>query len=210
MRLAARIFNPWSLLVCLAIIVMCARVAATWRVFNDTSDETYHLAAAISLFEAGKLTEGLQHPPLPRILPGLVLYASGVRYAPDRGNKTMHSDLLVIDSFDAGNEILLHSPISYWQVLIRARATMLPFAMAAVMYVYLLGRWLAGRRMGALAAVFFSFDPTLLGNAAWVTTDVPATAGFLAIVYHGLRWVAHPTWRRALLAGAITGLGLSC
>jgi dolichyl-phosphate-mannose-protein mannosyltransferase len=210
MRLAARSSYPWSLLVGVAIAILCARVAATWRVFSDTADETYHLAAAISLFEAGKLTEGIQHPPLARILPGLVLYASGVRYPPDRSNKFIHGDLLPIDSFLAGNDLLLHSPISYWQVLIRARAAMLPFAVAAVVYVYLLGRWVAGPRMAALAAVFFSFDPTLLGNAAWVTTDVPAVAGFLAIIYHGLRWVAHPTFFRALIAGAICGLGLSC
>jgi hypothetical protein len=210
MRLATRSSYPWSLLVALAIVILCARVAATWPVFNDIADEPYHLAAAISLFEAHKLVEGAQHPPLARILPGLVLYASGVRYPPDRGNKVIHGDLLPTDSFDAGNDILLHSPISYWQVLIRARAAMLPFAVAAVVYLYLLGRWLAGRQMAALAAIFFSFDPTLLGNAAWVTTDVPAVAGFLAIIYHGLRWIARPTFRRALVAGAICGLGLSC
>jgi dolichyl-phosphate-mannose--protein O-mannosyl transferase len=210
MQLVARPSYPWSLLVGVAIVILCARVAATWRVFSDTADETYHLAAAISLFEAGKLVEGIQHPPLPRMLPGLVLYASGVRYPPDRGNKFIHGDLVPTDSFDAGNELLLHSPISYWQVLIRARAAMLPFAGAAVVYVYLLGRWLAGRRMAALAAIFFSFDPGLLGNAAWVTTDVPSIAGFLAILYHGLRWVAHPNWRRALIAGAFCGLGISC
>jgi 4-amino-4-deoxy-L-arabinose transferase-like glycosyltransferase len=202
--------RAWPVLVVVAIAVLCVRVALTWTVFSDTADEPYHISAAVSLFEAHKLVQGVQHPPLSRILPGLVLYASGVRYPPDRGNKTIHGDLVQLDSFDAGNQLLLHSPISYWQVLVRARAPMLPFAVAAVIYLYLLGRWLADRRMAALAAIFFSFDPTLLGHAEWITTDVPAVAGFLAMLYHGLRWIARPTWRRALVAGLVTGLGISC
>jgi hypothetical protein len=64
--------------------------------------------------------------------------------------------------------------------------------------------------MAALATVFFSFDPTLLGHAQWITTDVPAVAGFLAMLYHGVRWFAHPIWRRALIAGVAMGLGISC
>jgi 4-amino-4-deoxy-L-arabinose transferase-like glycosyltransferase len=202
--------GAWPLLVAVAIVLLCVRMALTWAVFSDTSDEPYHISAAVSLFEAHKLVQGAQHPPLPRILPGLVLYASGVRYPPDRGNKTIHGDLELLDSFVAGNEELLHSPISYWQVLVRARATTLPFAVAAVIYLYLLGRWLADRRMAALAAIFFSFDPTLLGHAEWITTDVPAVAGFLAMLYHGLRWIARPTWVRALIAGVAMGLGISC
>jgi hypothetical protein len=209
-KLIAADSRAWPLLVTAAIAVLCMRVALTWNVFSYTSDEPYHIAAAISLFEAHKLTEGIQHPPLPRILPGLVLYASGVRYPPDHGNKTIHGDLETLDSFVAGNYVLLHSPISYWQVLVRARATTLPFAALAVVYLYLLGRWLADRRAAALAAVFFSFDPTLLGHAAWITTDVPAVAGFLAMIYHGLRWIARPTWRHVFIAGVAMGLGISC
>jgi hypothetical protein len=210
----SRLLDPrsraWPWLVVFAIAVACLRIVPTWTTFSDVTDESYHLAAAISLFEAHKLTQGVQHPPLPRLLPGLVLWYSGARYPPDHGNKKIHGDLDVYDSFDAGTFILLHSPISYLQVLVRSRSAMLPFLGLAVMYVYLLGRWLGGRRAGALAAIFFSFDPTLLGHATWVTTDVASAAGFLAIIYYGSRWVTRPTGRRAIIFGIAAGLGVSC
>jgi hypothetical protein len=65
--------------------------------------------------------------------------------------------------------------------------------------------------VGCLAAVFVSTDPTLLGHASWVATDVAAAAGFLAATYHGVRFLARSRrWWRAVVAGAAMGLALAC
>jgi 4-amino-4-deoxy-L-arabinose transferase-like glycosyltransferase len=106
--------------------------------------------------------------------------------------------------------VLLHSRLPYWSALTRARAAMLVFPIVAVVYVCLLGRYFGNRMIGCAAAVLFSTDPTLLGHASWVTTDVAACAGYLAATYHGIRLLARPTWARALAAGVALGLAISC
>jgi hypothetical protein len=190
-----------------AIVVMVARIVSTYGVFNDTIDEPYHIGAGIGLYEARKHIHGVQHPPLPRLVGALPLVLSGVGSPQDRGIKTVQIDLV---AFQVGHAALLRSELPYWSVLTRARAAMLVFPIAAIIYVYLLGRYLGGGAVGCAAAVFFSTDPTLLGHSSWVTTDVAATAGFLAATYHGLRFLAHASWGRAAAAGLALGAALAC
>jgi 4-amino-4-deoxy-L-arabinose transferase-like glycosyltransferase len=91
-----------------------------------------------------------------------------------------------------------------------ARISTLIFPIAAVFYVYLIGRYVAGALPGCLAAICFSTDPTLLAHGGLVTTDVAAAAGFLAATYHGVKFIARPDWKRSLIAGIALGLALSC
>ena len=58
--------------------------------------------------------------------------------------------------------------------------------------------------------MFVSFDAKVLGHSGLVTTDIPAAAGFLAASYYALRFVARPTWGRAVAAGGVLGLAVSC
>jgi hypothetical protein len=194
-------------LVGVAIAVMVVRIGLTWRVFSDVIDEPYHIGAGVSMYEARKLVRGIQSPPLPRLVGALPLMLSGIRWPQDRGLTTIQTDL---NAFDVGKPVLSQSQLSYWSVLTRARAAMLVFPIIAVVYVYLLGRFVGGAKVGCLAAIFFSTDPTLLGHSTWVTTDVAAAAGFLAATFHGIRFIAHPCARRALPAGVALGLALAC
>lgn len=211
MRLARRsIFRreTWPRwVVLLAMAIMVARIVPTYTVFNDTIDEPYHLGAGLCLLQTGKLWRGYQHPPLTRLLAALPVYLSGVRDTADRNLRKYRDD---VSAFDVGHPALLNSDIGYWQVLTRARVALLIFPLIAIAYVYRLTRWLAGRSAGALAALFFSTDPTLLGHATWIATDVAGCAGFLAAIYHGGRFVAHPSARSALIAGIAFGLGSAC
>jgi hypothetical protein len=189
-----------------AVVVMCLRVASTWTAFNDTIDEPYHIGAGVAMIEAKRHVYGIQHPPLPRLVAAIPLVLSGVRSGdPNLGAET--SDLA---GFDVGHRVLSKGELPYWSALVRARAPMLLFAIAAVVYVYLLGRYLAGPVVGCIAAIFFSTDATLLGHATWVATDVAACAGYLAGTYHGLRFIARPTWGRAIGAGVAFGLAIAC
>jgi hypothetical protein len=197
----------WRALVAAALAVMVVRIISTYAVFNDTADEPYHIGAAVSYCVAKHHVRGTQHPPLTRIVAGVPLVLAGIDSARDRGVKTVQNDLT---AFEIGHDVLLRSHRPYWTVLTIARTAMIVFPIAAVVYVYLLGRYLAGPLVGTLSAVCFSTDPTLLGHGAVVATDVAAAAGFLAALYHGTRLLARSTWRRALLAGVVIGLAVAC
>ena len=196
---------PWIAL--LAVVLAASRTASYAHVFSHTYDEPYHIGAAIGAIHTGRIVHGVQHPPLERFVVGLTLALSGVEMSESWRTDTIQKDP---DAFLIGYDALFRGRLSYWDVLLRARLAGLPFLVVALLYVYKLGRWLGGQRAGMLATVFFSFDPSLLGNAGIVTTDVAAATGFVVAMYYGLRWLAKPTMQRAVVAGLGTGLALMC
>jgi hypothetical protein len=190
----------------IATIVMLLRVVQTIFYFNNTVDEPFHIASAVVMYQVGKHASGVEQPPLTRIVAGLPLYLRGVRLPPD----TVSTSVVPMrDTYLQGKQVLFHSNLSYWQVLITARMSMLIFPLVALLYLYLLAAWIGSELIAALAVVFFSLDPALLGHSTWVCTDVPACAGFLAATYHGSRWVALGGWGRAGAAGLAVGLAIA-
>jgi len=196
-----------QLITAVAILVMLARIAVTYGVFNDVIDEPYHIGAGVGMLDSGRHVFGIQHPPLPRIVGAIPLVLSGVHDDIARQTTSIQPDL---SAFEVGHRVLMHGKLPYWSALTRARAAMLVFPVIAVIYVFLLGRCLSGAITGCFAAVMFSTDPTLLGHSSWVTTDVAAAAGYLAATYHGIRLIARPTHLRALGTGVAIGLAIAC
>src|SRR5690242_11433428 len=197
----------WRGLALLAAVVAIVRIAATIPVFSSTYDEPFHLAAAVGLYDMHKHIYGTEHGPLPRLVAGLPLWMSGV-HLPERYRTTAVEKEST--TCEAGTAVLFESPIAYRQVLHRARRVMLIFPAIVLLYLFLIGRWIGGEMLGALAVVFASFDPTLLGHSMWVCTDVPAAAGFLAATYQGARWINSPTLKRAAVFGIALALAVSC
>lgn len=195
------------------VVALLAGAAALVRaalgigVFTNVVDEPFHIASAVALWDVKKHTLGTEHPPLPRLVAGLPLYLSGVRLPADLKSKTVRSEP---ETLEQSERILFRSRLDYRQILTRSRLAMLVFPAIALLYLFLLARWAAGDVAAMLAVVFFSFDATLLGHAFWVTTDLAACAGFLAATYHGLLWIFHRTWPRAIAAGVAIGLAISC
>lgn len=190
-----------------AIGVFVVRLAASVGSFSHTFDEPYHLAASVGVWQTHRLGLGIQHPPIPRLAAGLPLYLSGVRVREEFFTPTYRSDFA---TFGAGEPILFDGPLPYETILARSRLAMLIFPVIALWYVYRMGKWLAGKRVAALAAVFCTLDPTLLGHGMWVTTDAAGAAGALIGAYHGLRFIAKPNWRNTLIAAAALALAIGC
>lgn len=195
------------MLLIVIIAVMILRLAPTYRIFSDTIDEPYHLGAGLCQLETGKLLRGFQHPPLARLVAALPVYLSGVRDSADAGQRTVQTDL---SAFVVGHAALMNSSLGYWAVLTRARLAMLVFPIALLIYVYLLGQRLVSRWGGVVAALWLSTDPTLLGHATWIATDVPAAAGFVAILLHQLWWLDRRNWPRTISFGVAVGLAVAC
>ena len=196
----------YPLLGVLVGVVFVLRTAPSVGTFNHTVDEIYHLGSAALLYQDHRHSGDIAHPPLARLVAGLPLWARGWRHLPLPTDPRAVQNITVARR--AGDALLFDGP-GYWTVLRSARLAMLTFPLVGLLYAYLLGRWIGGGRAGLLAAAVVSVEPTLLGHAFWVCTDAAAVAGTLAILYHGLRYLARPTAAAGAAVGLAVGLGLA-
>ncbi|MBV8781703.1 MAG: glycosyltransferase family 39 protein, partial [Phycisphaerae bacterium] len=190
----------------IAVALALLRAASTIETFNNNCDEPFHISAAVGLYDLHKLISGTEQPPVSRLVAAIPLYFSGVHIPPGERGSAVISEAA---SFVQGSEELMHSGVPYETILFRTRLAMLVFPALALLYVYLLGRWLIGEIPALLALVFFSTDPGFLGHSMWVGTDMAACAGYLAAAYYGMRWVMYRGHGRAAAAATAVALAFS-
>jgi len=91
-------------------------------------------------------------------------------------------------------------------------AARLPFVLLAcwgAALCFLWAREVAGPQAGLLAAFFFSFSPTLLGNGALAHSDIAVCVLSLQALYALWRWEQRPGPGRLVACGAALGLALA-
>jgi 4-amino-4-deoxy-L-arabinose transferase-like glycosyltransferase len=203
LALIPRNHRIYPLLAALAGLVMVVRLGSSVGVFSATTDEPCHIGAAVSMVEAHKLVALVSHPPLARWVVAVPLWMDGGRLPECRGMTTIGKEDL---GYALGTKVLYHSPTPARTMLIQARLAMLVFPVAALFFLWLLGRYLADGLVAATAVIFFSTDPTLLGHGFWICTDAAACAAYLAAIYFGVRWLRGPNWRTAVYVGLAIGL----
>jgi len=186
----------------IAAAIMLLRVGHTMFMFNNTVDEPFHIGSAVVTYDVGRESSGVEQPPLTRIVAGLPLYLRGVHLPRTEETTTV---VPMRTTYLQGTQVLFHSNLSYWHVLITARLIMLIFPLVALLYLYLLAAWIGNESIAAMSVVFFSLDPGFIGHSAWVHADVAACAGYLAATYYGLRWLMLGGLGRA----AVMGIGVS-
>lgn len=197
---------PW--IAAAAVAIMLARCIDTTRHFSHTWDEPYHIGSAVALYESGRHTVDISHPPLAWTVAAVPLRLMGVE-APKL--RSVQVAMMLQDSWQPGRDILLGDGAeTYWRILTAARLAMLVFPVILCFYLYLLSRWLANGLVAMLSVVFLSTDPIILGHSALVVNDLASAAGFLAAMYYGLRWIASPSFPRAAATGLAIGLAISC
>jgi hypothetical protein len=198
----------WALraLAVLAGVIALARVASTIGTFNNTVDEPYNISAAVGLYDVHKLVSGIEQPPVARLVAAIPLYLSGVHLrAADRRTTVVGS----LETYAQGDDELFHSAVPPEVILHRVRLVMLVFPVLALLYLCSLGRWLVGEIPTLWAVVFFSNDPTFLGHAMWICTDMASCAAYLAAAYYGMRWILYRGSGRAACAGVAVALAFS-
>jgi len=185
-----------ALLVVLMIVLGCLRVVSTYRVFWQTWDEPFTIAAGMEWLERGQYTYERFHPPLARVMAALGPHLRGVT-----GIEAAASP------WEEGNT-LLHAAGAYERNLASARLGMLPFFIVASIVVAL---W--ARRMGgwpaALAAVFLVTTlPAILGHSGTAGLDMACAAFVAAALFAFVSWLARPDGARSILLGCCTGLAV--
>jgi hypothetical protein len=195
---------PW--LATAAGLIMLLRLAVSVNVFSPTIDEPIHIGAAVSMAEARKSIALVEQPPLTRWVSIIPLWIDGARLPECRGWTKVGN---LNPGYAWGAKVIYHSPTPFRALMAHARLAMLVFPALCLLYLYLLAKWLSNGLVAFASVAFFSIDPTLLGHGFWVCSDVGACAGYLASVYHGLRWLRAPTWRAAVIAGLAIGLSIA-
>ncbi len=183
-------------------IVGCgiARIEATYKVFTQTFDEPFHIAAGMEWLDKGTYDFEPQHPPLSRIFVALGPYLRGVR---SHGKADIKSVTVA-----EGNAILATNG-AYAQNLAVARMGTLPFYALACAVVWLWARRWYGESVAWFSLIIFSSLPAVLAHASLATTDMGATATIALALYSFVLWTERPSWKRALFLAVGLSLAIS-
>lgn len=165
---------------------------------SQTADESTHLYAGYRLLKCGDYGFGREHPPLAKALDATPLLAMNVT-----------ADCKILP-----REIEAHASLQWlysqdWQAaLLRARMAASLFSVGLCLLIWTMTRRMFGLLAAAIATTLFAFEPTVLGNAALVTTDMPAALTFALAIFCFYRWTSKPTSGNLLLAGFATSAAL--
>ena len=190
--------NARRLLLPALLAAFLLRISLTYRVFNDTTDEQFHIVAGLQYLETGKYEFEPQHPPLARLaVAALPYYVGGLR----AGRR-----------FALWNEgaWTLHDENYYWKTLTLARAGNLIFAVLVFFIVYRWSFLLYGRRAALAACALAICCPNLIAHASLATLDLPVAATVLMAAFFFWRWCEHPGWRYCLASAATLSVAVLC
>ena len=185
----------WAyVLLCAMLIVATVRIADTYRILNNTYDESPHIAAGMQYIDGGKYTYEVKHPPM-RAVYALGPRLTGAGYS---GKPTILSE---------GHHIL-YGRGDYFDTLIAARVAALPFFIATVIIIFWWGAHLGGPLAGAFAATVYTTLPLALAHAGLATTDTLVTATLTAALFAWARLLSQPSSARILAFGLTMGLAM--
>ena len=187
-----------GLLAVLLVLIASARIAATYTVFNHTTDEPAHIACGMQWLDQHQYTYEPQHPPLARVAAAVGPYLLGIRSQGTPGTGLAQESI-------EGAKILYHDH-HYDLTLAMARLGILPFFWIACLVVYVWGKRVYGPTVAVVALFFFSFLPPVLAHGSLATTDMALTAFLGAAFLGALAWAERPGWKTGMLFGAMTGL----
>jgi len=183
-----------ALLLAALIVLPVFRIASTYRVFSQTADEPFHIAAGFQWLTTSRYDLDAEHPPLARAAFGLDAWLHGA--SPAGG-----------DAVSIGNA-LLERDDRYRRNLFGARLGNLPFFLLGAAIAVLWTRRLFGDAAALVSVALFGALPPILGHAALATTDMAAAATTVMALFLFARWLEVPSWRNAVLVAIACGLGL--
>ena len=168
--------------------------SATW----DEADHTY---AGYMQWKHGDFGLNPQHPPLVKFLATLPLLHMNLKMPPllDRPYR--------LQEVIGGKEFVFQNDAN--TILFRARMTASVLTLLLALLIFLAAQEMFGTGAGFIALGLISFDPTLLGHSALVTTDAGQACFMFWSIYAFYRYIKTPTTWRLIDTGLIVGLALS-
>lgn len=187
---------------------MAAEVALSTRQQSPSWDEGDHIFSGYMNWKNREYSLNPEHPPLVKLIATLPLLPLSLKIAP-REDRFFKSE-----AYYGGRELLFRNDPKYGgqysadTLLFRVHMAVFVFALTLAVLLFLATQEMFGGIAGLIALTLFVFDPTILANAPFVTTDTGAACGFFASVYAFYRFVKQSTWQRGVICGIAVGLAL--
>ncbi|MFZ5897264.1 MAG: phospholipid carrier-dependent glycosyltransferase [Myxococcota bacterium] len=185
------------------LIIVGLLMAFAWRGIRQdspTEDEWAHLVRGIGYYQTRDMRMHVQHPPLANLLDGL---PSAFDQNPDVTQmKTWQ------EGYAPGLEYIRNDYEHARAQLFRGRYVATLFFLGLVVYAFYFCLSMFGWPTAAAAAALLAFNPTLIGQARYVATDMPVTT-FAVIATGELARYLIDKRRIYTLALALAGLVLS-
>ena len=182
----------------LLCMLLLGQLLLSVKQLSQTADESTHLYAGYRYWKCGDFAFGSEHPPLAKLVAATTLLS--VPISP--GNCAP-----VLNEADGSLNWLYGLP-DWVGVLFRARVAASVFALGVCLLTWFAARRMFGFTAAVLATSLLVCDPNFLAHGALVTTDVPATFGFLSVVCAYYWYTTRRSRWRLVLVGAATGLAL--
>ena len=184
-------------IVIILIAIGVVRIAATWRVLSDTTDETTHIGAGLDLLQHHEYVVQPENPPFPRIVMAIAPLLGGMRW-PVAGNhyEQIHEELYGHGKYESN--------------LVLMRAGNLFFFILACAALFVWVRREFGEREAVLAVLLFTMQPIILGYSGVATLDAAAVAGLAVAMITFSSWLRKPDATRAAILGAGYGFSILC
>lgn len=195
---------PLIEIVSLAMLLLQATLLAySASVHSPMSNEIGHVPAGLSHWTYGMYDLYRVNPPLPRMVSTLpLLFCDELKR--DWGNYSVspysREETPMGIRFTKANGI---RTLDWFRI---ARWAGIPFALLGGYVCYLWARRLWGQAAGLLSLTLWCTSPMILGHGALVMPDVPAASLGVTAAYCYWRWLIHPGWNGAFLAGITLGL----
>lgn len=178
----------------LQMLLLARANSATW----DEPDHTY---AGYMQWKTGDLGLNPEHPPLVKFLATLPLLHMNLKVP------ALEDRPYRLQEVNGGKQFVFQNDAN--AILFRARMAASVLTLLLALLVFLTAQKMFGTGAGLIALGLISFDPTLLGHSALITTDAGQACFMLWAIYSFYRYANKPTIRRLLTAGVVTGLALS-
>jgi hypothetical protein len=197
------------MLAILLLMVMIAEVAMSTRRLSASWDEGDHIYAGYMNWKHGEYALNPEHPPLVKLVATLPLLPLSLKVAPREGR------YFKSESYYGGRELLFRNDPRYGglysadTLLFRVHMAVLVFSLLVALLLFVAGSEMFGPVAGLVAMALWVFDPTVLTNAPFVTTDTGAALGFFASAYTFYRFVLRMNWQRAVTCGLAVGVALA-
>jgi len=191
------------------LLTMVVEVGLSTRQQSLSWDEGDHIYAGYVNWINGEYTLNPEHPPLVKLVATLPLVPLDLKMAPRLGRYFKD------EAYFGGRELIFRNDPRYGgmyssdTLLFRVHMAALTFGVALAVVLFLAGKEMFGATAGLITLALFVFDPSVLANAPYVTTDTGASCGFFATIYLFYRFVKQMSWKRALACGVVLGLALA-
>ena len=192
----------WVVVLCLLAVQAAQTIYVVHRE-SLTFDEGNHMFAGYMMAHTGDYGLNPEHPPLVKLLAAVPILGRELWVPPLQGRE------FKAEAYLDGRDWLARNDGSTQHIVFAMRLAAGLLALALSLTVFCAAREWFGQSAGLVALVLLTFDPTVLGHSALVTTDIGVSLFFLAGIYTFYRYVKQPTMLRLLVAGVAAGLLLA-